>query len=97
MASVGFDRLALDDLDRLTDFLLEREPHAAEAVLLLIRGAIATLAHHPLIGRHVRGDLRELVISHGRTGYIALYHYRKLGDHVQVRAVRHQREAGFED
>lgn len=97
MASLAFDRRALEDLDRLSDFLVAEDRTAAESTLQLIRSAIVLLESHPLIGRPVEGDLRELVISHGATGYIALYHYRKLPDHVQVRAIRHQREAGFED
>jgi len=97
MTSLGFDRRALEDLDRLSDFLVAYDPQAAEATLMLIRGAIATLESHPMIGRSVEGGLRELVISKGTTGYIALYHYRRAADHVQVRAVRHQREAGFDE
>jgi len=97
MATLAYDRRALEDLDRLTDFLIGENPSAAEDVLLLIRSAIDLLQMHPLIGRPVPGDLRELIISHGKTGYIALYHFRKPANHVQVRAIRHQREADFEE
>lgn len=55
------------------------------------------LASHPLIGRRVSGELRELVISRGSTGYIALYQCYPAFERVIVRAIRHQREAGFED
>jgi plasmid stabilization system protein ParE len=97
MSSLALDRRAVEDLDRLSDFLIAYDPDAAEATLMLIRGALATLESHPLIGRPVEGDLRELVISQGKTGYIALYHHRQAADHVQVRAIRHQREAGFDE
>ena len=97
MSTLAFDRRAVEDLDRLSDFLVAHDPGAAETTLMLIRGAIATLESHPLIGRPVEGGLRELVISHGKTGYITLYHYREAADHVQVRAIRHQREAGFDE
>jgi len=50
-----------------------------------------------LIGRRVSGELREVVISRGRTGYVALYQHYPASDRVIVRAIRHQREAGFED
>ena len=96
MASLAYDRRALQDLDRLTDFLLAEDAAAAEEVLLIIHSALEALKLHPLLGRPIRRDARELVISHGNTGYIALYHYRKGADHVQVRAIRHQRQAGFE-
>jgi plasmid stabilization system protein ParE len=55
----------------------------------------ATLDRHPNIGRPRRGDLRELVISHGRTGYVALYRLTRQGGQVEILALRHQREAGF--
>jgi hypothetical protein len=41
--------------------------------------------------------LRELVISHGESGYIALYEHAPAEDLVRVVAIRHQREAGYRD
>jgi hypothetical protein len=35
------------------------------------------------------------VISRGKTGYLALYHYDEARDRILVLAIRHQREAGF--
>jgi plasmid stabilization system protein ParE len=52
---------------------------------------------HPLLGRPTEHGLRELLISRGRTGYVALYQYDAAADKVLVLAVRHQREAGFRD
>lgn len=43
----------------------------------------------------MHGDLRELVISYGRTGYVALYRFLPLRDEVRVLAIRHQREIGY--
>jgi len=40
--------------------------------------------------------MRELVISHGRTGYVALYDWLEAVDTVVILALRHQREAGYE-
>jgi len=48
-----------------------------------------------MIGRPVEEGLRELVISRGKSGYVALYEYFEKEDVVLVVAVRHQREAGF--
>ena len=45
------------------------------------------------IGRNRPGGLRELVISRGRSGYVALY--RVEDDLAVILAVRHQKEAGF--
>lgn len=97
MASLVYDERALADLERLAEFLRESEPASAETTFDLIEGAIDVLAAHPLIGRRVLGQLRELIISRGRTGYLALYEYQASTDRVIVRAIRHQREAGFED
>jgi plasmid stabilization system protein ParE len=60
-----------------------------------IQSAVETLAAHPLLGRRVEGDLRELVISFGATGYIALYRFVVQQDEVRVLALRHQREIGY--
>ena len=43
----------------------------------------------------VRQELRELVISHGRTGYLAPYRYRPLKRRVEVLAIKHQRELDY--
>lgn len=55
----------------------------------------AVLQHHPMIGRAVQRNLRELVISQGATGYVALYRFIQTADRVEVLAIRRQREAGF--
>jgi plasmid stabilization system protein ParE len=60
--------------------------------------AVTALERNPFIGRPVAGArhrLRELVISYGRTGYVALY--RVHHGRVEVLALRHQREAGYAD
>jgi len=48
------------------------------------------------MGRSAEEGMRELVISHGRTGYVALYDYLAPIDSVVILAVRHQREAGYQ-
>ncbi len=60
-----------------------------------IRSAVEALARHPLIGRPVGGQLRELVISFGRTGYVALYRFVPARDEVRILALRHQRELDY--
>lgn len=95
MARLIYSSRAFSDLDRLTDFLIDTDPVAAGETVELIAEAIAILKRHPLMGRPVDDDLRELVISRGRTGYIALYSYETEHDAVLILAIRHQREAGF--
>jgi plasmid stabilization system protein ParE len=95
LARVIYAPQAFADPVRCTDFLLETEPAAALETAELIAEAVQVLENHPLVGRPVEDDLRELVISRGRTGYIALYGYEEQHDTVLVLAVRHQREAGY--
>jgi len=60
-----------------------------------IRSAVENLAAHPLVGQRVEGDLRELVVSYGATGYIALYRFVVQRDEVRVLSLRSQREIGY--
>lgn len=85
------------DLDRLALFLLESSPSEAEKTFQLVDDALMLLALHPEVGRTTGGGLRELIISRGRTGYVALYVFDEVSDEVWVLAVRHQREAGYSD
>lgn len=95
MTALIYSGQALRDLERLTEFLLEADPDSAPEITDLIIEAIRILENHPLVGRPVELDMKELVISHGQTGYLALYSYEEPQDTVLVLAIRHQREAGF--
>jgi len=86
---------ALADLDRLADFLRASDPDSARATAKLIIEAINILGHHPFVGRPAEDDFRELVISRGRSGYLALYKYEEVHDAILILSVRHQREAGY--
>ena len=100
---VSLTREAEADLERLFDFVLERELSRsggdldlAEKALHAIRAGIATLGASPFTCRKAaqRPFLRELVITFGRSGYVALF---EIVDNTQVvvAAVRHQREEDF--
>ena len=95
MAKLIYSGRAFADLERLTDFLIEADPSAAAETVGLIEEAVELLRRHPLIGRPVEYGLRELIISRGRTGYVALYAFEEDRDAVLVLAIRHQREAGY--
>jgi plasmid stabilization system protein ParE len=95
VAAVSYSGRALADLDRLLDFLAAVDPAAALAAAAVIVDAVKILERHPHIGRPVRGRLRELVISQGRTGYVALYRVTPRRERIEVLAIRHQREAGY--
>ncbi|WP_295482379.1 type II toxin-antitoxin system RelE/ParE family toxin [Accumulibacter sp.] len=53
------------------------------------------MIRHPLIGRPVECDLRELLIFRGRSDYVALYSLEEDHQAVLILATRHQREAGY--
>lgn len=95
MATVVYSGRSLDDLERVFEFLKQENPPAAMAAAEAIRTAVDNLVRHPLIGRRIAGEIRELVISYGQTGYIALYRFVVPSDEVRVLALRHQRELGF--
>lgn len=86
---------AQDDLERLADFLLERQPEHAEQTQAVILDGLRILQRQPRIGRPAEDPLRELVIHRGRSGYVALYHFDAQVDAVLVLAIRHQRESGY--
>lgn len=95
VARVVYARNALANLERAFTSLDALSPDAAIAAVDAIRSAIEMLEHHPLIGRIVEGELRELVISFGRSGYLALYRFVPARREVRILAIRHQRELDY--
>jgi len=87
-------RLA-DDFARIEAHLHAHEVGDVQARLTEIVDALQVLTQHPLIGRKVAFDRRELVIGRGAGGYVALDAYDAFDDVVAVGALRAQREAGF--
>jgi plasmid stabilization system protein ParE len=88
---------AYDDLKRLYAFLLEQDIQAAEHGLQVIEKAIEVLKTFPFICRKAQTDtpfLRELVISFGVNGYVALFEIEE-NNIVTILAVRHQREDDY--
>jgi plasmid stabilization system protein ParE len=88
---------AAQNLKRLTEFLLGTDPHAANETLSVLVDGLQILKQHPLVGRTIEQGYRELVISRGRTGYMALYTYDVARNVALILAIRHQRESGFID
>jgi len=95
VATVVYSARALSHLERAFELLAGESPDATIAAAVVIRSAVENLAAHPLLGRRAHGDIRELVISFGQTGYIALYRFVVPQDEVRVLAIRHQLEIGF--
>jgi plasmid stabilization system protein ParE len=100
---VRLTRDAEADLERLFDFLLERElsreggdlslPKQAIAAL---QSGIATLKTSPFTCRKAGQSpfLRELIVPFGRSGYLALFEIED-DSNVAVLAVRHQLEDDY--
>ncbi|MBB4507868.1 type II toxin-antitoxin system RelE/ParE family toxin [Rhizobium johnstonii] len=86
-----------EDLDRLADFLIERDPDLAERALNAIQKALMILQDFPLMARRASADdplLRELVVPFGSAGYVILFKVVSETS-VIVLAVRHQREEDY--
>lgn len=92
MVKIVFSDGAIQDIYRLTYFLLETYPEVAVDTGEIIIDGLQVLVTHPLIGVKNEEGLRRLVISRGRSGYIAIYDYDQLNECVLVMAIKHQRE-----
>ena len=75
MATVVYSARSLGHIERAFQFLRDKNPDAALDAVTAIQSAVDHLAAHPLVGRRLEGELRELVISYGQTGYVALYRF----------------------
>ena len=96
MARISDAARAGADIERLHAFMLAQAGKAVAArSVKAIMEAVDLLARHPQIGRPAEEGLRELVISYAKTGYLALYRFDPIADHVRVLAIRHQREMGY--
>jgi plasmid stabilization system protein ParE len=96
MPQVIFAPAALNDLERLREFLRPKNPAAAKRAASVITKAIQLLSQHPQVGRPTEGmniEYRELPIDFGDSGYIALYRYE--GNFVTILALRHQKKVGY--
>ena len=95
MARIEIASEVFDDFDRFFDHMVQFEIEDAEERIGEILEAVQILEHSPLIGRPVKGGMRELIIGRSSRGYVALYRFVEAIDTVFALAVRSQREAGF--
>jgi len=95
VATVVCSARSLTHLERAFELFQKENPDAAAATAQAICSAVDILGSHPLLGRRIHGDIRELVISYGATGYIALYRFLVPQDEIRILAIRNQREIGF--
>lgn len=95
MATIVYSARSLIHLERAFEILCKEDPDAAVAAAQAICSAIDNLGAHPFLGWREHGGIRELVISYGATGYIALYRFLVPQDEIRILAIRRQREIGF--
>lgn len=87
---------ALLDIQRLYQFLAEKNLDAAQRAVRAIRAGMKVITQQPAIGRPVEDmepEFREWLIDFGDSGYVVLYRYD--GQSAVVLAIRHQRELGY--
>lgn len=73
---IVWTKLALSDLDQAHDYISAERPGAASQVIGRIEAAVATISHHPEIGRPGRvPPTRELYVL--GTPFILVYRNRK--------------------
>ena len=94
---IRYTRGARDDLKRLFTFLAERDVAAAKRARKAISKSMVLLSEFPWSCRKAAKDnpfLRELVISFGGGGYVALFEIDD-ANNITILAIRHQREDDF--
>jgi plasmid stabilization system protein ParE len=84
---------AAADLVRLREFLVDRNPGAAQRAAAAISNAIRSLGMYPERGRQAGvTNARELVVPFGRSAYVIRYALLTETDEVVVLRVWHGRE-----
>jgi plasmid stabilization system protein ParE len=100
---VQFTRAAKENLERMFDFIVERELASAtsdfdiaDRAIEAIRTGIQLLQTSPFTCRKASNSpfLRELVIPFGSSGYVVLFEIASVHE-VIIAAIRHQREDDY--
>lgn len=82
---------ALRDIERLYDFLAEKDTRAARNAILCIQAAARQLEFFPEIGKPMGDGRRELFAAFGAGAYVLRYRLEQSGKPVVIR-VWHSRE-----
>ena len=94
---IRYTRAAREDLRRLYAFMLEQDISAAERALDVIDKSLELLRTFPFSCRKADPDnpfLREMLVSFGSSGYVALYEIED-DRTITILAIRHQREDDY--
>jgi plasmid stabilization system protein ParE len=90
VGAIVFTERADADLFRLRAFLLQASPRAAASAAKRIVEGLDLLAMFPRAGVLVRGNVRRLIVKHGRAAYIVRYQIE--GEDIHVLRIWHSRE-----
>ena len=96
MLRAVFSGRALQDVERLHGFLVDKNERAAAKAVAEIRAALKKIEQFPASGRPVKdalGDARDWTFPFGAGAYIV--RYRIDPEQITVLRVRHSLEAGF--
>ena len=101
--TVGFSAAAVEDLEQLFDFALQRELDSEtgdldipDRAVKAVKESMAFLESSPFACRKAGSSsfIRELIIPFGSTGYVALFEIVN-SNTVIIGAIRHQREDDY--
>ena len=92
MARIKWRLDAVQDIDRLREFLFAKDPSAAQQAAYVIYHAVKRLEDRPEIGRPLSDGTkrREIIIPFGASAYILRYVFEN--DNVFVLRIWHSRE-----
>lgn len=90
---------ALNDLQRLRDFIRENNPEAARKAAFTVRKVAASLEKFPYIGKEVENlpSFYDIIIPFGAGSYLLRYTIQMIEQQpiLYIIMLRHSIEAGF--
>lgn len=96
MSYIKYTEQAINDLQRLANFLENVAPEKVDNAINTIISKIDMLVNMPLLGVFVPNqkidNLRKLSIPYGKNAYIVLYSYNETENLVIIQTIRHSRE-----
>ncbi|MDP1730962.1 MAG: type II toxin-antitoxin system RelE/ParE family toxin [Devosia sp.] len=88
MLPIIWSETALDDLDKILEYVAARNEAAATALQERIEASVEPVARHPYLFRAGRVAGTREIVAH--PNYIVIY--RVLAEHIEVSAVLHSRQ-----
>jgi plasmid stabilization system protein ParE len=87
------NRAAIADIERLHEFLAEKDSSAAQRAAGAIDAAVRSLLDFPQRGRPSGiAGVRELIVPFGQSAYVVRYAYLESRDAIVILRIWHGRE-----